>query len=164
MKKRAAIATVVAMVLGGSAAHAGEGFESFVTETDALADLVKCPEGSAKVNVTAGLPDLWGCVLPGAEVVKIFVNERDEDQVENVKLMWNDWTRDAGYGLHTDKAMAEAWLAALATRYAPEQVDAVLSAFGGEEEVRIDSGAFLITYRFDQGPAIAERLVTITEK
>ena len=164
MKKRAVIGMIVAMALGVQATHAGNGFQSFATKTDALTDLIKCPEGSAKVSVTAGLPDLWGCILPGAEVVKIFVNERDEDQVENIKLMWNDWTRDTGYGLHTDKAMAEAWLTAIATRYAPEQVDAVLSAFRGEEEAKIDSGAFLLTYRFDQGPAIAERLVTITEK
>lgn len=146
------------------AAQAAEGFQAFAAETAALAELIKCPEGSASVTTTPGMPDLWGCILPGAEVLKVFVNEGDKDQVANVMVMWNDWTRDAGYGLHTDKAMAEAWVAAIATRYAPEQVDAVLTAFRSEADMTIDAGGFTLAYSYYQGPAIAERLIRIEEK
>lgn len=166
MMKRAAIGSllIAGTAWAAPAALGGEGFQSFAAETAALAELIKCPDGHAKVTTTIGLPDLWGCILPGAEVLKLFVNEREDGHVEDVKIMWNDWTRDTGHGLHADRAMAEAWVTAIATRYAPEQVERLLDAFRGEAEATVDEGALTLRYTFHQGPAIAERLITITRK
>jgi hypothetical protein len=95
-------------------------------------------------------------------VVKVFINEDGYGGVENIKLMWNDWTRDTGYGVHTDKAMAEAWVAAIATRYTPLSVDRVLNAFRGTASASIDGDGHVLEYTYFKGPAIDERLVTIT--
>ncbi|RYE71922.1 MAG: hypothetical protein EOO81_04725 [Oxalobacteraceae bacterium] len=137
-------------------------FEPFSDETAAIAHTIKCP--APKITNTPGMADLWGCIIPGAEVVKVFVNADDANaSVRNVKIMWNDWTRDTGYGVHTDKAMAEAWLTALATRYAPEQVAEVLAAFRGAIDTTIAGNGVNLTYTYFKGPAIDERLVTITK-
>ncbi|KFL26811.1 hypothetical protein JP75_25485, partial [Devosia riboflavina] len=92
------------------------------------------------------------------------INEDGDGGVENVKVMWNDWTRDTGYGTHTDQAQAFAWLSALATRYAPQKVDAVLNAFASNSDVSIEGPAHILRYTYWKGPAIDERLVTITAK
>ncbi|WP_186393433.1 MULTISPECIES: hypothetical protein [unclassified Pannonibacter] len=137
------------------------GSRRFVDETNAIADLVKCP--TPKVTKTQGLPDLWECILPKAEVLKIFVNATDDNSsVSNVKIMWNDWTRDIGYGVHTDREQAEAWVTALATRYAPESVQEVLNAFRGNRNTNIQGKGAQLKYTYFKGPAIDERLITVT--
>lgn len=135
-------------------------FDSFDGEAAAVSDLIRCP--NPKITSDAGLPDLWGCVFPGADVVKVFINEDGNGGVENVKVMWNDWTRDTGYGVHTDKGMAEAWVTAIATRFAPEAVDRVLDAFRGNADASIAGDGHLLEYTYFKGPAIDERLITIT--
>jgi hypothetical protein len=78
--------------------------------------------------------------------------------------MWNDWSKDAGYGVHTDKAIADAWSATIATRYAPEQVEEVVSVLHGNADKTIENDNFVLAYTFSKGPAIDERLITITAK
>jgi hypothetical protein len=136
-------------------------FEAFSNEVKLLSDLTSCPSG--KILSDPGLPDLWTCILPGAEVVKVFVNADTSNQVANVKFMWNDWTRDSGYGIHTDADMARAWLSAIATRYAPEHVQEVLDAFSGSRDVVINSNDYSLSYTYYKGPAIDERLFVITK-
>lgn len=136
-------------------------FEPFPDEVKILSDLISCPSG--RVSSDPGLPDLWSCILPGAEVVKVFVNEDTSNQVANVKFMWNDWTQDRGYGIHTDADMARAWLSAIATRYAPEHVQEVLDAFGGSRDLVVKSNGYSLSYTHYKGPAIDERLFVITK-
>lgn len=151
---------LTAAILASTPALAAD-FSSFEAETKAVSDTIKCPRPT--VTKTFGMPDLWGCILPGAEVMKVFVNASDSGRrVENVKIMWNDWTRDTGYGIHTDKAMAEAWVTALATRYASTQVQEVLTAFRGTSAVTIKGEGVSLKYTYFKGPAIDERLITIT--
>ncbi|WP_166096786.1 hypothetical protein [Rhizobium flavescens] len=64
--------------------------------------------------------------------------------------------------LHTDKAIAEAWVTALATRYAPTRVQDVLSAFQGTSTTTIKGDGVTLEYTYFKGPAIDERLITIT--
>ncbi len=136
-------------------------FSSFDAETKTVSDTIKCPR--PKLTKTSGLPDLWGCIFPGAEVMKVFVNAAGSGRgVENVKIMWNDWTRDTGYGVHTDKAIAEAWVTALTTRYAPTKVQEVLTAFRGTSTTTIKGDGVTLKYTYFKGPAIDERLITIT--
>lgn len=138
----------------------GPVFKSFESEVAAVTDLTRCARG--KVTRTSGLPDLWGCVAPGAEVLKLFVNEGQDGGVANVKLMWNDWTRDVGYGVHTDRRLAMAWASALATRYAPLAVKDIMRAFEGDRAVTIPGEGYVVHYSYDRGSAIDERLLTIT--
>ena len=153
---------ILAVAIAGVMSSAAMAFESFEAESAFVSDLIKCP--APKVTRTPGLPDLWGCILPGADVVKVFINADEAGGVENVKVMWNDWTKDNGYGVHTDKAMALAWLAAIATRYAPESVDQVLAAYEGGNQVSVDGPGHVLAYTYWRGPAIDERLFTITAR
>jgi hypothetical protein len=155
------VSTVVVAVFT-IATPAFAGFDDFGAETAAISALVQCP--APKITTTPGLPDLYGCIFPGAEVMKVFVNANDNGGVENVKVMWNDWTRDVGYGVHTDKEIAEGWASAIATKYAPEQVADVLEAFRGTTNKVIDNDRFSLAYTYDVGPSIDERLIVITEK
>ncbi|KAA5600458.1 hypothetical protein [Blastochloris sulfoviridis] len=152
--------TIAAYIIAGGVAFA-DGFLVFPQETKSLSGAVKC---NGKVTRTDGMPDLWGCIAPGAEVVKLFVNEAKPGRVDNVKLMWNDWTKDIGYGVHTDRAIAETWAVVVAKRYAPSQVTEVLDAFRGERNTLIESSSFRISYKYSKGPAIDERLLIVTEK
>lgn len=158
MKLSLLLAIISSGVLS-TTAHANGTFQS---ETALISDVIKCP--APKITKTEGMPDLWGCILPGAEVVKVFVNADAQGGVENVKVMWNDWTRDVGYGVHTDEKIALAWLAAIATQYAPESVDKVLSAFMGEQDVTLEGPAHTLSYTYWKGPAVDERLFTISTK
>lgn len=150
---------LTAVILASAPALAAD-FQSFNAETTAVSDTINCPQ--PKVTKTSGMPDIWGCILPGAEVLKVFVNAADSGGVENIKIMWNDWTRDTGYGVHTDKAMAEAWVTALATRYASTQVQEVLTAFRGTTAVTIKGDGVSLEFTYYKGPAIDERLITVT--
>lgn len=155
-----AFGMALAMSASFSVGSAGAAdFNSFTVETKAIADTLKCP--NPKVTKTAGMPDLWGCILPGAEVMKVFVNASAGGRVENVKIMWNDWTKDVGYGVHTDKAIAEAWVTALATRYAPLKIQEVLDAFRGKSDAVISGDGVSLEYTYFRGPAIDERLITV---
>ncbi|GGD48000.1 hypothetical protein [Sinisalibacter lacisalsi] len=137
-------------------------FSSFEVETAVVQDLTKCPK--PKLSRDVGMPDLWGCVFPGAEVLKLFVNEDGKGGVKNVKIMWNDWTRDNGYGIHADRKIAMSWISALATRYAPHSVEAVVRAFKGTRDVTIDGDGYQLVFSYSKGPAIDERLLSITSE
>lgn len=150
------LATVAVFITSPAAA-----FDSFSNETKLIGDLIKCP--SARISSDPGLPDLWSCILPGAEVVKVFVNSDESGGVANVKFMWNDWTRDTGYGIHTDEDIARAWLSAISTHYAPKQVEEVLEAFSSSSDITIVSERYILTYTYYKGPAIDERLFIITK-
>lgn len=137
-------------------------FDSFQGESAKISNEIGCRTG--KVSKETGLPDLWSCILPGAEVLKVFINEDGSGGVKNVKIMWNDWTRDTGYGLHTDREVAMAWVSALSTIYAPESVDKVMDAFSGSRDIKIDGNGYSLSYTYFRGPAIDERLITITKE
>src|SRR5690606_900432 len=108
------------------AANSAGAFEDFKTETARVSAEIACPK--PRINQGSGLDALYICVGGHSETVKVFINaERGDRTVHNLKFMWNDWTRDIGYGVHSDAAIAKAWLAALATRYAPHQVEEVIN-------------------------------------
>lgn len=76
--------------------------------------------------------------------------------------MWNDWTRDTGYGVHTDKGLAEEVLLKVAAFYAPESADEILEAYRGMSTAEFAGPGHRLIYTYDSGPAIHERLLTIT--
>lgn len=137
-------------------------FASFKNETATVSKIIKCP--APKLTKTSGFSDLWGCIYPGAEVVKVFVNAGSNNvDTKNIKFIWNDWTKDIGYGLHKDKVIAGEWVKALATHYAPEDVQAVLAAFKGEEAQSFSADGVTLRYSYLNGPAIDERMIVITD-
>jgi len=140
------------------------GFSPFAAEVQKVIKATSCRTG--KTMRDPGLPALWGCISGSQETVKLFINEVDGEagRVANVKLMWNDWTRDIGYGLHADKALATKWAEAIAQTYAPDQVSEVTAAFAAKRNRVITSEHYVLTYTYDQGPAIGERLIVITER
>lgn len=140
------------------------GFASFDAEAAKLTTATGCRTG--KTMRDAGFPALWGCIGGQAETVKLFINEAEgvPGKVGNFKLMWNDWTNDIGYGLHADKALADKWAKAVAELYAPGQESAVLNAFAGKQNKVITSDEFVLTYTYDQGPSIGERLIVVTQR
>lgn len=135
-------------------------FENFETEISEISTKINC---SGKITKDEELPDLWGCIYPDAEVTKIFINESESGGVENVKIMWNDWTKDVGYGVHTNQSAAEELVASVSKIYAPDQVSDILAAFAGGRDITINNDLFSLSYTYSQGPAIDERLVTITK-
>lgn len=60
-------------------------------------------------------------------------------------------------------AIAEAWVTALATRYAPTKVPEVLTAFRGTSTTTIKGDGVSLKFTYFKGPAIDERLITITD-
>ncbi len=99
------------------------------------------------------------------ETVKWFINEIPEsNQVKNVKFLWNDWFKDVGFEMHSDKEEAQKALKVLIKLYAPEKSKEVYSAFFGDTSKTITSAKFILEYTYDRGPVIDERMVIVTEK
>ena len=66
-----------------------------------------------------------------AETAKVWINESAyrPGVVSNIKVMWNDWIRDIGYGLHADEEEAAIMVGTFADIYAPELKDQLLDVF-----------------------------------
>ncbi|MCG6202511.1 hypothetical protein [Psychromonas antarctica] len=139
-------------------------FDNFRSESDHVTKEIGC----AKPKLITGNKDLaglYGCIAGVGETVKLFINEKvGTGKVNNVKLMWNDWTKDLGDGLHTDQFLAKKWVSVVATMYAPKQVEEVVSTFFNSKNKKIESSTHIIEYTYYVGPAIDERLLTITSK
>jgi len=159
--RRSAITVGLAAALASMAAGAFEGFNS---EGASINAAVSCHETSFNEG-TGPWGDLFSCLGGVARTVKVFVNEEPgTGEVENVKIMWNDHTRDTGYGLHADAGIARAWVGSLAARYAPRQVGAVMDAFFSSRNQVITSERYRLEYAYSRGPSIDERLLLVTER
>src|SRR5690606_7187967 len=139
-------------------------FDNFNAESKRITESVKCQ----KPKITPGNESwgaLYGCIGGASETVKIFINEQvGSGQVENVKFMWNDWTRDGGYGVHADKALAKAWVSVFGTLYAPQKVDQVINTFFGTKDSTIEGESYVLKFTYRSGPGIDERLFVVVRK
>jgi hypothetical protein len=156
---------VMAMSFATSSAFAEETFGSFSAEAARLGKLVQCPRPKT-TPAGSGMGALFGCVMGRAQTAKLFVNESRSRSgvVENVKVMWNDWFKDAGFGLHADKDEASKIVGAVAGLYAPQSKTELTAAFLGGTSATIEEGRFTLVVRVTRGPEIDERLLIITEK
>lgn len=158
-----AVISTLSLVLASGMAMAS-GFESFSAESSKSTKALNC----INVGITPaeyGMGALYGCIQGKAQTVKWFINEVPEkDSVENIKLMWNDWFKDIGYGIHADKQEAEKALMALIQLYAPGQASEVQQAFWDNTDQTIRSDEFILKYTYRRGPAIDERLIVVTSK
>lgn len=146
-------------------AGAGEGgFESFQAEASKATKALRC-SNAGTTPASDGMGALYGCIQGRAETVKWFINE-DADrpgQVRDIKVMWNDYHRDIGEGLHADRAEAQAMVALLAKLYAPDMAAAFQTALTTNTDQIWTVGRLRITYTYFRGPAIEERLFTVVQ-
>lgn len=111
-----------------------------------------------------GLGPLYGCIAGDAETAKLFVNGMAGGAgTRNIKVMWNQWTQDTGYGVGPDRAEAAKFARRVAQRYAPTLRDNVVAAFMSdvEGEVVFKAEGLTLTVQKSTGPMIREHLLTI---
>ena len=169
----AALAIIIGSVLVGliwsnktsSNERAARGFRSFNEEVRRVDKAVSCTNLGI-VPPIGGSGRLYGCIMGFAQTAKFFINESEanDNTVQDIKVMWNDWWKDSGYGQHADEAEAFMMVGALARLYAPNLMPELLDAFRGRNNQVFHSGAFRIEYRFTPGRAINERLLIVTEQ
>jgi hypothetical protein len=136
-------------------------FKGFFAEAQDVNRAVGC----AQPRFIAGdelVGELYSCVLGEARTAKVFINaHQGKESIANIKVMWNDWHRDEGWGTHADETEAFSALADVVDLYAPELTDAAILAFMSDTPVEFISGPYYMRYRVNHGPAINERLLTI---
>jgi hypothetical protein len=110
-----------------------------------------------------GLGALFGCIEGSAQTAKLFVNEEPETgRVANVKVMWNDWFRDVGYGVHADQPEAERLLDAVLARYADDQAQEISEAYFSGRSHESTSSHYRLRVTHTRGTGIEEHLLTVT--
>ncbi|QJT07795.1 hypothetical protein [Oceanidesulfovibrio marinus] len=108
---------------------------------------------------------MWGCVTGAKETVKFFINsDRKAKVVTKVKYLWNDWIRNVGEGLHSDKREARQFVKSFADLYAPDKKQEIVDAFFGDVDVTFENEKYTIKYTYEVGPGIAEHMYVLTPK
>ena len=141
-------------------------FGLFNEEAEIVKNRLGCPN-SVDSDITPPLDGetgaLYGCIKGKMETVKWFINETpNSNHVSSVKFLWNDWFKDIGYGLHSDKQEAKKALKLLIELYVPEKESELNKIFFGNKSITINSSKFTIQYTYDHGPAIDERMIVVT--
>jgi hypothetical protein len=143
--------------------RARELFETFRQEVAAVEKVTGCRGKITPPGDGFGAP--YGCIKGRAQTAKLFVNERaGTGQVNNVKVMWNDWFQDRGHGTHADGDDARQLLEGVLSRYAGSSKSKIAPAFFGNEGRVFTEGPFTFTYTYRRGPAIDERLLVIRQR
>lgn len=140
-------------------------FASFTIERTKVSEYVACPKG--RINQASGnMGAMYSCIGGKAETVKFFVNEmpNSSGRVKNVKLLWNDYTKNVGEGIHADAVIAKQWAGHLADMYAPTHKAQVMKAFLGNKNAVVESATHVLTYSYSKGPAADERMFVVTKK
>ena len=178
MDKRNAIAVIVGMILSilalgwffspadkAATTSPEPYFDAFESYRERIRNNFDCIESKTTPGSEAfGMGRLYGCVGGNARTVKMFVNEdpNNPGKIANIKLMWNEWTKDNGYGLTADKDKAKVWARKAAHMFAPAQSDEIVNTFMGKQSKSIqDAGSYRLTYRHQKGPAIDKHLLVI---
>lgn len=137
----------------------GQGFLSFSEECDKISGQAKC-----RKSKFISAAQMYYCAQGKTETVNWYINGiKGTDRVENIKLMWNDWHKDFGYGIHAEKEEAFESLEILINLYASNKSKEIKDAFCGNKNITIKTKSFMIKYTFSRGPGIDERLITITD-
>lgn len=143
---------------------AASAFQTFDIEVSRATSFLSCavPRLSPPQDGTGAL---YGCIQGQAETAKFWINEDGSTpgRVQNVKVMWNDWTKDLGDGLHADALEAEQQVRVAVKSFAPELEEEIVGAFFDRSPKTWQSGKFLIEYKLTPGPAIDEHLLKISD-
>ncbi len=147
-----------------SASLAAAESPDFQAETKRVTSALNCTQPKI-TPASLGLGALYGCITGSAETVKFFINEEEgTGNIQNVKLMWNDWFVDIGYGIHTDLEEAHIFVKTFAQLYAPKLGSKLTTAFFSNSNAIFDTDNYHIEYKYHRGPKIDERLLTATPK
>tara|TARA_R110000796_G_scaffold241303_4_gene362819 strand:+ start:8791 stop:9396 length:606 start_codon:yes stop_codon:yes gene_type:complete len=137
---------------------------SFKAETTRVTSALSCSQPKI-TPASLGLGALYGCITGSAETVKFFINEEaGTGQIQDVKLMWNDWFVDIGYGIHTDQKEARIFVKTFSQLYAPELENKLTAAFFSKSNAAFNTDNYHIEYKYHRGPKIDERLIIATPK
>jgi hypothetical protein len=108
---------------------------------------------------------LYMCIAGKAETAKVFINKDESTgKVLNLKIMWNDWFKDIGYGIHPDKAEAKGHIEVVSKSLSPSITAQMLKALEGKAPAAFSTDAWNVKYTYNRGPAIDERLFVFTPK
>jgi hypothetical protein len=137
-------------------------------EAQRLATVIDCQSVSIN-SATANFGKLYSCIQGQGETVKTFLNEaKGTGQVNNIKFLWNDWTKPPatlGYSPHIDQDVAEKAIDNIVLLYAPEVWDLVRGVFFSDEPRKIiRTEIYTITYTYHRGPAMDERMIVIKQR
>lgn len=96
------------------------------------------------------------------QTAKVFVNEQGSTgTIKDITVMWNDWTEGT---IHADKKDALVMLGMVVGKYVPEKKKEIINLFAKKKGKKLETENFHIEYTFTKGPAIDERLITLTPK
>jgi len=160
----AVLATVCVSLFPKPAAGA-EDFRPLREEAQRATDAIRCP--APKITAASAYTGaLYGCIMGPEQTAKFWINEetRKPGVVRNVKVMWNDWFQDIGYGVHADRQEAISMVNTLADLYVPELKTEFLKAFAGNQGKRWTSDPYAIECRYSRGSAIEERLLILKRR
>lgn len=164
MNIKYSVSLAISIFLFSGVSVSGQGFDTFSTESLKAEKELNC-EDTGTTPASYGMGALYGCIQGEAQTVKWFINEiPNTNRVENVKLMWNDWFKDRGHGVHTDINEAKYALWVLIDMYAPDKREELENVFWGEQDKTIRVANYILKYTYSRGPAIDERLIVVTER
>jgi hypothetical protein len=153
-----------------SSMHAGpldavaNGELSFSVEASRAANILPCDE-SKTISASDGLGEMYSCISGAAQTVKFYINEDPATgSVKNIKLIWNDWFKDVGYGVHADYVFAISMLDAVLTLYPTQDASQIKQVFLANQNRTFWTDQFGLVYTYQRGPAIDERMLVITPK
>lgn len=125
---------------------------------------VKCNQAKT-TPASDGFGALYGCVSGAASTAKIFINEEaGTGKVKNIKIMWNDWFLEGGYGVHPDHIEAHSFVDAVTKMFVPSISKKLQANFIGQDQAEYDADGYKAIYSYHRGPKIEERLITLTPK
>lgn len=155
--------TIFLIMFSGNISYSAE-FKSFYGESDRATSELRCKK-SKVTPASNGWGALYSCIQGKAETVKWFINEiPGSNKVKNIKFLWNDWFKDMGYGIHSDKHEAQNALNVLITLYAPQKNEEINNAFWGNKDETIVTDSFVIEYTYYRGYEIDERMIVVSRK
>lgn len=139
---------------------------NFDKEADRVTAALGCPAPKFTGPQYTLAGTLYGCIMGGEQTAKFWINEdqRFPGTVANVKVIWNDWKRNLGYGLHSDRPEAEHMVEVMSQLYAPELKQDLLKAFRGSEARSFETDRVKIKYEWTPGPGIDEHLLVLTPR
>lgn len=135
-------------------------FDDYSLESERVNEILSCDDPSFS-QASGRFGPLYGCVGGRAKTVKFFLNGKPRSEgMLNAKLMWNDWTKDAGYGIHADSTVAEQWLGYVSEMYSLDE-ERLNAIFFSNQDFEGSNESVRVSYSYSNGPQVDERLLTI---
>ncbi|HEY9824148.1 MAG TPA: hypothetical protein V6D19_01770 [Stenomitos sp.] len=137
----------------------------FDLEASRAASNLSCVASDIILPEVNELGKMYFCISGTAQTVKFYLNEDvSTGNVKNAKFVWNDWFKDVGSGIHADYMFANSMIDTVLTLYPSQYASRIKQAFFANENRNFETDSFMITYTYERGSAIDERMLVITPK